>query len=51
MSIPFLNSNTPNGDFKGEFLSQKTIIAILKVASFVLILAFGTGFVLMPYFM
>ena len=51
MSIPYLNSNTPNEDDSTDFLTPKTIIAILKVASFISILAFGVGFVLMPYFM
>ena len=49
MSIPYLNSNTPHEDDNN--ISEKTIIVIIKIASFILIFLFGVGFVLMPYFM
>lgn len=51
MSITFLNSTNSYETIDNEFLDTKTKMAILKILGFVSILAFGIGFVLMPYFM
>jgi hypothetical protein len=50
MSIPYLKSFLFGEDHDHEE-TNPVVIIVLKSISFLLILAFGVGFVLMPYFM